>query len=214
MYYIFKLLAMFRGARALHPRGYLYSGTIIFEDKLVADIYELDKKYPAKVRLSRGVGLPGFIPDIQGMAIRIENGDSIQDWLLAIGGQGRLTKYTLHLSRYINTYYYTSCFPYRLNGKTVLLGAKFIQKAPVHSTKKGLRSFEDFSCDLLVAKTFGLWHKVGTLHLDRVLSAEESQAISYNPWNTVPQLRPTTWLNQVRHDSYKGSRDGRNESGR
>lgn len=197
----------------MHPRGYLYTGTIIFEDKMVADIYDLGKIYNAKVRLSRSVGLPGLMPDIQGMAIRIEADNFVQDWLLAIGGQGRLTKYFLHVSRYVNTYYYTSCFPYRLNGKTVLLGAKFVQKAPVRSTRKGLRNLENFSCELLIARSFGLWRRVGTLHLDKVLSIDESRAISYNPWNTVPQLRPATWLNEIRRSSYAGSRDGRNQTG-
>lgn len=51
------------------------------------------------MRLSRAVGLPGPLPDIQGVAVRLETPGGPADLLFATTGSGRFSRYLLLLRR-------------------------------------------------------------------------------------------------------------------
>jgi hypothetical protein len=64
----FAALARIRSAPAFHPQGQLYDGILVVEGRGPVPTGER----PALVRLSRGVGLPGPVPDFLGVAVRVD----------------------------------------------------------------------------------------------------------------------------------------------
>jgi hypothetical protein len=41
------------------------------------------------------------------------------------------------------------------------------------------------------------------------LSADQTEALRFNPWTTGPGIRPSGWLNLLRDTDYRASQRGR-----
>jgi hypothetical protein len=65
-------VARWRHARALHPRGTSSTGTWVVDDPESALGRFGTGGRAAVVRLSRGLGLPAPLPDVHGVAVRLE----------------------------------------------------------------------------------------------------------------------------------------------
>jgi hypothetical protein len=63
----FALASAVRRARVFHPRGVLAQG----HAELGAHWWPVQGRIPVTARLSRGIGLPGLLPDVQGLAVRL-----------------------------------------------------------------------------------------------------------------------------------------------
>lgn len=101
-------IAHLRHARALHPRGTVAAATLTVTDPASALGRTLGTgSRPAVVRLSRGLGLPRPLPDVNGVAVRME-ADGHRVDLLFSGG-----------ARVLST-----LLPYRAPGGRVLLGLR------------------------------------------------------------------------------------------
>lgn len=114
--------------KPLHPSGQVLTGRLLRHGLApgtgVALIDEAGDEQ-VLVRESRSVGLPGALPDIQGLAIRVTNPDgSAGDVLLASTGWGRLTRFVLTPSRTTYGRPMTTLFPYRSPQGPLLLGAR------------------------------------------------------------------------------------------
>ncbi|HEY0890937.1 MAG TPA: hypothetical protein VGE38_15135 [Nocardioides sp.] len=101
-------LARLRSARALHPHGTVAAATWTVNDPTSALGRTLGTgSRPAVVRLSRGLGLPRPLPDVHGVAVRME-ADGHRVDLLFSGGAGVVS----------------TLLPYRAPGGLVLLGLR------------------------------------------------------------------------------------------
>ncbi|MDP9398560.1 MAG: hypothetical protein M3P96_12410, partial [Actinomycetota bacterium] len=68
----FAALARLRGARALHPRGIVLEGTLrLAGARCGVPILDAAGTLPVLARLSKGGGLPGRLPDVLGLAVRV-----------------------------------------------------------------------------------------------------------------------------------------------
>ncbi|GAA3151912.1 hypothetical protein [Nonomuraea salmonea] len=76
--WVARWVAAVRRGRALHPRGLLLRATLTVESELLGEHGE----HEVPVRLSKGVSLPGRLPDVLGLAVRLPNG---VDLLLSTG---------------------------------------------------------------------------------------------------------------------------------
>jgi hypothetical protein len=77
------------------------------------------------VRESRSLGLPGWLPDVHGLALRVPNPDgSHGDLLFVSSGWGRFTRYSMTLSRSTYGRPLTSLVPYRTAAGAVQLGLR------------------------------------------------------------------------------------------
>ncbi|MBJ7357860.1 hypothetical protein [Nocardioides sp.] len=125
----FRTVGAVRPARKpLHPRGRVVGGRLRRHGSApetgVAFLDEPGDE-PVLVRESRSVGLPGPLPDIQGLAVRVSNPDgSPGDLLLASTGWGPWNRFVLTPSSTTYGRPMTTLFPYRSPRGPLLLGAR------------------------------------------------------------------------------------------
>lgn len=89
-----------RRGKPLHPTGLVYEATLTTWGRgrrWGVPLLDQERETRCRVRLSRATGLPEPLPDIHGVAVRLD-GEPV-DLLFATTGTGRLTRYVLLLRR-------------------------------------------------------------------------------------------------------------------
>ena len=182
-----------RRVKPLHPEGQLRHATLTRTPAAMpSGVAWLDApgEDAAIVRVSRGIGLPDALPDIQGLAIRILLDGREADLLLASTGLGRLTRYVLTPTRQPAGRALTSLLPYRSPRGALLLAAV---PEPGHG-------FE-----LRWAGPVGPWHTFGRLDLGA--SYGDDLAVSFDPVvNVLPGLSHYSWVRLLREPAYWAAR--------
>ncbi len=193
------LAAVRPAAKPLHPRGSVAQARLYrhgLQPPLGVEFLDTVSTDDVVVRESRSVGLPGWLPDIHGLAIKVTNPDgSHGDLLFSTTGLGRVTRYalTLSLSQYGRPM--TTLLPYRTPAGPVLLGA---------------RSSGGSTVEILCAVGDGDWRHVADLRLS-YLEAED-QSVSFDPVrNQVPGLEQYGWVRRLRAPAYVTARRSRGE---
>ena len=179
--------------KPLHPDGQLRRATITrMGGGARSGVPWLDEpgRDEALVRLSRGVGLPGPLPDVQGLAIRIDHAGGPADVLLASTGLGRLTRFVLTPTWKPTGRPLTSLLPYRSPRGPLLLAA----------VPGSMPSY-----DLRWAGPVGPWVSFGTLELGEPLG--DDTRLSFDPvLNVVPGLAHYGWVTRLREPAYWAAR--------
>ncbi|HYF72422.1 MAG TPA: hypothetical protein VD864_06355 [Nocardioides sp.] len=186
-------------AKPLHPRGDVTRARLFRTGADPATgVAWLDEpgQDDVLVRRSRAIGLPGTMPDIHGLAVRVPRSDGGNgDLLLASTGWGRLTRFVLTASRSPRTRPMTTLLPYRTARGPLLLGAR----------ATGEESFE-----LAVATPEGEWSRFAELRLSS-RPGEDAQ-ISFDPVaNQLPGLRQYDAVERLREPSYHSARASRSD---
>ncbi len=89
-------VAALRNAKPLHPRGVVHAGTLVRRGAATGvPLLDDAGPRPCLVRTSRSIGLPAPLPDIHGVALRLEEDGRPVDLLFATTGSGTLTRYVL-----------------------------------------------------------------------------------------------------------------------
>ena len=196
---VFGALSAVRRKRIFHPRGdgfeaeievdrplHRYDGIPLLSDRAT---------YGGVARLSRAVGLPSSLPDLLGLAFRIEIAGGPQDLLLISSARSPVLRHLLLPTRAgfgANTY--SSILPYRIDDEIRLFGAE----------PRGPLEYE-----LQIAPLRGQWERFGRLRLRAALDGDRTENLRLNPWNTLPGVEPVGPLNGLRRSSYAGSQAGR-----
>jgi hypothetical protein len=146
------------------------------------------------VRVSQAVGLPAWLPDIQGLAVRFDPGGTTPgDLLFATTGRGRITRFVLTPSRGLRRPM-TTLLPYRTPCGPLLLGAR-------------LRDQDTF--ELSYATVGGPWETFALL----VLSTDDAghdPEISFDPvLHQLSGLEPYDWVRRLREPGYARARRDR-----
>ncbi len=194
---VIKGMAAVRPARKpLHPRGIVMPGRLVRHGTdEPSGVPWLDGIGSSDVlaRLSQAVGLPTWLPDIQGLALRIDPDDDPGDLLYATTGHGRITRFLLTPSRGFGRPM-TTLLPYRTSAGPVLLGAQ--------------RTAESVF-ELTWARTSGPWRSFANLTLLPGQKTDDAE-ISFDPiLNCVPGLEPYDWVRKLREPSYLEARQSR-----
>lgn len=184
-------------AKPLHPRGDvvrarldrhgLHPGVgVPFLDQAGTD--------QVLVRISRAVGLPGPLPDIHGLAVRVPlAGGDPGDLLLATTGRGRVTRFVLTPSRTPGGRPMTTLLPYRTPTGAVLLGAQVV---------------DDRHVTLSCAGWSGAWRRFGELTL--APGDVGDPEIDFDPVrHQVPGLEVPGWVSRLRAPAYRQARRSR-----
>lgn len=206
---IFRALKLVRPDRPIHPKGTLLAGEVSRESLVLAEhsgITWIDRPGSQAVtaRVSRSVGLPGVLPDILGLALRLHGGAHSADILFATTGWSLPARFALLPRRDLRKAAFTTLMPYKGARGPVLLGLKTVylpgseppqtersqqageppsdagaQEAGnppsnVQAQDAGAQPAGEWVLALYFARPLGPWVRFGTLRLRAVTAAVPS----------------------------------------
>jgi hypothetical protein len=209
--------AAIRGARLFHPNGVLARGTLKRVAPLGVGLPIADCDVVARV--SKGVGMPGAVPDVLGLAIRMppHPGDhSPWDVLLAsAAGSNALARTFPAPARSLGNALLSSLQPLHHDSGSWWLRARVAPQTPQASM--ALDSFEKqirqtgLIFDLEQAKGTGTFEPLAQLILTEPVDETDYPNIGFDPvLNTTRDVDPEpNWLSGTRKLAYRYSRKGR-----
>ncbi|MCW2829661.1 MAG: putative phosphodiesterase [Aeromicrobium sp.] len=184
-----------RAAKPLHPHGAVLGGRLVrtgSQEKTGVDWLDEAGEDEVRVRLSRAIGLPEVLPDVHGLAIRVE-GVGGGDLLLASTGLGRLSRFILTVGREPRGRPMTTLLPYRTVSGALLLSATAVDTE---------------SYELAWARPSGKWHAFGVLRLGE--SSTDERTISFDPVRRqVEGLSQYPSVVRLREPAYRRARRSR-----
>lgn len=180
-------------AKPLHPRGELVTGHLRRTGGQQTGAAWLDTAGSDEVlvRRSRAVGLPGPVPDIHGLAVRVPlEGGAHGDLLLATTGRGRISRFVLTAGRTPGSRPLTTLLPYRTPSGPRLIGAVAV---------------DEHRYELAHASPGGRWHPFGDLVLSTTRGPDP--LVSFDPvLNPLPGLDTYEWVRRLREPAYATAR--------
>jgi hypothetical protein len=225
----FYTLAALRRKRSLHPMGIGYQGRLRVPIERPArpgvPLFQAGATHQAILRFSRGAGLPEPLPDALGVAIKLPNahGPGVdQDLLLTSSTDRPLLRRLLFPATSFVRGAFSTALPYDLGSERVVLllvpttiragpptGSK--DHRPVGGALAELRAVaaNGLEFELRTAKSFGRSRPLATVTVGLPLSADQTEALRFNPWTTGPGIHPSGWLNLLRDAAYQASQRGR-----
>lgn len=203
----FHALSALRGARAFHPNGLLLKGEL---HALRSDDLALPPEpMTVTVRMSKGAGLPGRVPDALGLAVRVPAADG-DPWDLTLTTSS--VRVVPRPARSWTTGRFSSLLPYRVNGELVWLSARAETPRRAEASLDALsRLVKEGPVTYLVETVRANGHRkpCATLTLHEV--DQDASRPAFDPMLNAPpgwELRPR-WLTGLRERAYEGSREGR-----
>ena len=212
---IFRVASRLRGRRSLHPDGIGFAATLYpAEEGAVRgiELFEAGER-SCFVRLSRGAGLPGSVPDILGVAVRVPDAygeGRHQDLLFATSGSAPIARHLLLPGfRGFFAHPYSTILPYRTPQGPAILGA-FPEPGGV--SPRGVEELRSAAPGrrfaIRIAGSRGGWAELATLMLGTTLPEDTTQGLRFNPANTGGGLEPAPLLAGIRTAAYVGSQRG------
>ena len=125
---LFGGLAGLLGGRPLHPAGVAFDATFTVRGHPWpgAALFEQPGEYAARVRFSRGFGLPEPLPELLSLAVKVRGAygpGADQDFLLTASGERPVLRHTFAWGRSHLAHRYSSVIPFTMGGRTVVFGA-------------------------------------------------------------------------------------------
>ena len=203
-----RLASRLRGERAIHARGRTFTGSVALPGGAGTGAPLLDEPgtYDAVVRFSRSVGLPPWLPDVYGLAVRLVDAHGPgrhQDLLLDATQPAPLLR-RLPWPRWdATTALYGSLLPYEVDGRRRLLGAVLVPGTPPARSLDALPPSLELA--LLLATAHGPWQEVGRVRTSGELPAPHGRRTRFTPASTGGGLRPAGPLQEWRNHSYPAS---------
>jgi hypothetical protein len=201
---VFGLVGLVRpAAKPLHPSGRLQTARVHRHglngtDRTGVPWIDDPGESRAVARFSRAAGLPDALPDVHGLAIRVQDpapGQEHADLLMATTGLGAVTRFVLLPSRSPAGRTYSTLLPYRTVSGPVLLAAT---PDPDDSSRMVLA----------VASLRGDWRVFGHLRLgDHDASRTGDESISFDPvLHQLEGLAYDRWVVRLREGAYRAAR--------
>jgi hypothetical protein len=211
--FAFATLARRRSGRAVHTRGTVLDATLTVEPgSATGRALGHPQRRSAVVRASKSSGLPGRIPDLLGMAVRIPTADGVFDVLFASVGRRGPARLVL---RPTGTWWgqpFSTVLPYVVDGQRLLLGLQADPGAgpPGADLAAVAAAVHNGPVQFVLSEipVRGPHRPIGRVVLEHV--RDTGPAVSFDPIrNALPRLHPTRPLRSLREWAYTGSRRGR-----
>jgi len=210
---LYRTLSQLRGKRSFHPFGVGFTGRMVPAEGSAPKVPGLERDREVLVRLSRALGLPEWLPDPCGLAIRAADAHGPgrhQDFLLVSSALPPGGRHTLLPSRGFHDLPYSTVLPYRLRGRTVLIGARALGPRPGPKLEDLSRADPiAMAFELQIAGVTGDWQTFGRLTLERRLPPGQTERLGFDPTNTGGDLELVGLLNKARGPAYEASQEGR-----
>jgi hypothetical protein len=212
----YRTLSRLRRKRGFHPFGVGFSGQLTPLGSGGFGAPVLEREAEAQVRLSRSLGLPEWLPEPYGLALRIPDAYGTgkhQDFLLVTSAAPPVGRHALLPARGFCDLPYSTLLPYRVRGEKVVIGARGLASRP--GPKLGdLRSRQraDLEFELSIAGLTGAWRPVARLTLGERRPPEQTERLHFDPTNTGGGLELVGLLNKLRGPAYGASQEGREDA--
>jgi hypothetical protein len=180
--------------KPLHPHGRLVEGRLIrygAAEPTGVDWLDRTGDDTVLVRTSRAVGLPTPLPDIHGLAVRVQVGAGFADLLFATTAWNRVGRHVLVPTVGVGPKLST-LLPYRTAVGPVVFGARSVGT----------------SYQLYWTRVGGTWRDLGELRVDA--PTEPDAVVSFDPvLNHPPDITPYSWVTRLRERAYATARSHR-----
>jgi len=197
-------VARLRSGPAIHAVGTSYAAELDVVgagdgQELGLDLLDRRGRRPALARLSRGAGFPSALPDVLGLAIRLETDHGPQDLLLDSCWSGPLGRHLVRPGRSASDGVYGSLLAYRVDRQLIHLAA--VGDKPQARTSHDEASGRSFR--LLVAKPYERrWRTWATL---RLLEPVDRPALRFSPGHDALGISLRADGTRFRVPSYRAS---------
>lgn len=205
-------VARLRHGRPLHPKGRSYAATV-YRDGANTGVPWLDEVGPAEVvaRVSRAIGLPQQVPDIYGIAIRIDLADNgfeldqletqhrVADLLFASTGDTAIGRFVLKPRAEVGTGPLTTLLPVHAPAGPLLL-----RLAPREPEVAG---DDDAPPDMTLAYAIGMrrWNPLGLLKFGAEVAGHDNDR--HDPVeHQLPGQQQYSWVKLLREPAYRAAR--------
>lgn len=167
-------------------------------------------------RLSRSIGLPSWLPDIIGLALRVETGGRTADIEFASTGAGAVTRFMLLPGRSPSQVTFGILFPYESTRGPLLLCARTVDDTTLPAGGAALDealAHRDWHLELCHATPAGAWHPFANLTLRLTPPGHDDPSLRFDAGiNPLPDLATYPWVRALREPAYflaQGSRTAR-----
>lgn len=202
---VFRVLLVVRRPRPIHPRGTMLGGDISWggapHDSGLdwVDVPPPAGRARVRARISRSVGLADGLPDILGLAVRVEDarGELADGADIEFASTGRAfpLRFALLPAFRAERARYGILLPYRGRRGAVLLSARTLGGSPTEASWRLVLSY---------ATPLGRWRAfaVMTLHPDHDQAGDGDQPHFDAGRRMLPGARAYAWVRAVRQPSY------------
>ena len=200
--------ASVRRGRVFHPRGVGFHAEARLQPRAIG-LLARQERLEAIVRISRGVGLPDWFPDFNGIAVRLLDAHGAsrhQDLLLVSAPMAPVVRHVLFPVPFQGWTGHSSILPYRTPSGLRMLGALPFTSP---TTAAGLRSSPPRELTLVGADMLGRWEPEVSLVLGATLDDALTEALELHPWHTGDDFVPAGVLNRLRIPAYDASQAAR-----
>jgi hypothetical protein len=207
---VFGTIMLVRRPRPIHARGIVLDGDIRWtEGAPPSGIRWIDVPSatgPVIARVSRGVGVPSPLPDIIGLALRVEGDDGPVDLELASTGFGVPSRFWLAPQRSPSKARLSTLLPYRGRVGPVLIAARTVTPAglPVGLTElAGALEQSPWRLRLYWTRPLDRWHHFADLELRRTPGRPLDRLIRFDATrHPLPGAETYRWVRALRQPSY------------
>jgi hypothetical protein len=212
----YRTLSRLRRKRGFHPFGVGFAAQLTPHGEAEFGALALEREAEVEVRLSRSLGLPEWLPEPYGLALRIPDAygpREHQDFLLVTSALAPVGRHALLPARGFCDLAYSTLLPYRVRGETVLIGARGLASRPGPSLgEMRAREVGGLEFELSIARLSGEWRPVARIALGERLPPEHTERLHFDPTNTGGGLELVGLLNKLRGPAYSASQEGREEA--
>lgn len=199
-----------RSPRPIHSRGVVLRGQLRrIPDATPAGIAWIDDA-PADARtivarVSRSLGLPAPLPDILGLALRVDTDEGAADIEFASTGWRVPGRFALLPHRRAERARFGILLPYRGTDGPVLLGARTVSGRPPATDPRTLTGADvaaTWTLELSHARPRGPWHPFALLEL-RLAPGRGDDDLRFDAVRRpLPGARAYAWVRAARQPSY------------
>jgi hypothetical protein len=210
----FGIGSFLRRARVFHPHGRSFTARLRCpgDPHLGGTVLGRAGVHDGVVRFSRGAGLPEPLPDVLGLALRLDLADGTQDLLLVSSASAPVARHAILPARDYGATHYSSITPFRLGTTTVVLGARaehVDEPRPLERLDQLERAVDAVRFRLLVAEPTSPWTSVGVVELGPPVPDARGERVRYTPFHRAGGLEPVGAVNALRRRAYADSQAAR-----
>ena len=204
---VFAAILVVRRPRPIHSRGVRLRGEIRWLGTSVRSgmSWVDDQRGPVRVvaRWSRSIGLPTALPDIQGLALRVEADGRQADIELASTGIGVPSRFVLFPHKTPWRAHLNTLLPYRGSEGPLLLAARTVT-AP--SAAFGAIPTAEWTLRLFFARPLGKWHPFADVRLHATGETDDADLRFDAVEHPLPGAGTYAWTRALRQPSYRLAR--------